>query len=561
MAKSETRAGWGSALGRAVVLWVLALSVSCGGDVKRPLASSSQPQPRVVPSAKQVEEPRGNEPPLPESCEHSSFADSTFSADGSLFVVRLATGIRAYDTASWAPRATELRIDEMASFRLTPDGGFLFGFVHPKGLAPSPSGHLEALDTRTGKRVWSSKRLEGELYEGSLVIASDGSWFAVAVTDDKEEYEFHVELFGLPSFELLGRFDMPTKVTRLRRPAWRPRVLPKAPTVHGVQLSVPNSPPDWSLDKVDLQPLMLSLASSPDASSLAIGWMGNGAATSLIDVRKARLRETLPGSYFAFSPKGRFLMLDQGSGARALYDTKTGKGALFYDPLCPPQGNVFKPSFNPDETLVALASLQSNACLVETKTGRLRGLAPPRLPTAGAFEDEGIIIPGAWLSDGSGLLMAVSTSGELALFELGASAPKPLGAGLRRESAVADNGLSYPVVVRRGTDQSLFVFTESGYPGVEIVGGSVRSLSPPEGDVRSVVVDPDGERYARTDAGGTTVRSTRTNEPSLIIEGTSDLEPSFDPTGRWLYSADSDRVSVWDASSGRSLLALRSCPK
>ncbi|MCB9587607.1 MAG: hypothetical protein H6718_19550 [Polyangiaceae bacterium] len=472
--------------------------------------------------------------------------------------MRLASGIRRYDASSWLPSSTDLSVKEMAGFRLSPDGRFLFAFVHPGGMAPSPSGHLEVLDTQTGKQVWRSTTLRGDLYQGSLVIADDGSWFAVVLTAEAEEDD-HVELVELPTFKRLGRFGIPSKVTVLRRPWWRPRALPPTPSVHGVPLSVPNNPPDWSLDKVSLQPVVVNLAASPDSAWLAINWMGSANATSVIDVRKAALRETLPGSYFAFSPKGRYLMLDEASGARALYDTRTGKGALFYDPLCPPQGNLFKPSFSPDESLVALTSLQFNACLVETKTGRLRGLVPPQLPTASAFEDEGIIVPGAWLSDGSGLLMATMMSG-LQLFELGSYSLKPLGTGPGSMSALADNSLSSPSVIRREMDQSLLLFSVSGYPAVEIVAGQTRNLGLPEGEFALFAASPDGERYVREEQTGAVIRSTRTGELVATLNQSKGSGLSFDPKGRWVFLSDSDQVSVWDAATGERRLSLSSCP-
>lgn len=540
--------GWGA----------LVLTSACGGS-PAPVQHGAA---LVVPaSAPSVEKPHGNEMPAPEACESLPTQDVRFSADGGSFVVSYGARIDAYSTADWSRRSRIEGTQGGFNLQLSSDGRF----VIQTALAESHSDQRSEIivsDTTTGKSIWRSEFVRPLAGTDPVAIAPDASWFAFAVADPDAPDEQHVELVSLPSLESIGKLAVPSRFAQLKRPTWRPRMLPPPRRVGTLTLNVPNDPPDWSSDRIVLVPTVQRLLAAPDSRYLAIGWEGTGGATSLIDAKRAKEVVSMPGGGGTFSPQGRFLVLYQGSGAIGLWDIEQRKGTLFYDPLCQPQGMMTEPSFSPDESRVAFAGFAFRACLVETASAKPRGLIPPQLPAVAPFEDEGFTIPGAWTSDGAAILMAMSLAGDMELFDTASTKLTPLGPGLRADAPMADNGSGYISVIRRSSDQSLVVFNPAGHPAAEILGTQVRPLAFGRGEsFMPVAVTPDGERYARSDEQGAVVRSTRTGEVLATLPGAADATLAFEPSGRFVYTTDRDGLRVWDSMSGEQRLALRTCPK
>src|SRR5690606_29109911 len=103
---------------------------------------------------------------------------------------------------------------------------------------------------------------------------------------------------------------------------------------------------------------------------------------------------------------GEWLSLFRPSGATLLWDFRTARGHLFYDPLCTPLADRGAPLFRSDGTAVALPG-HSVSCLVETETGKLSGTLPKHLPLPGHEND--YLVPEHWTSDGQAVISRSGT--------------------------------------------------------------------------------------------------------------------------------------------------------
>ncbi|MCA9626667.1 MAG: hypothetical protein KC766_03325 [Myxococcales bacterium] len=503
-----------------------------------------------------MKEPRGNnaQAAAPEACEAGGAKQLQFSNDGSLAALVLQDRVDVYPTSDWKRSATIGRERGLESMTLTPDGRYLFLAIQADGESRTS---LSLSETKTGQTIWRGATALPPLTGMAVVVAPDSSWFAFAEITEVDQPPV-VELLSLPGLDELGKFAVPGRIERLRRPTWHPRALPPpkpARGMPGMSFSVPNGPPDWGHDVVTRDPAasVERLSVGADSKHLLIGW--SDGSTSLIDARGAKEVAGLVGFGGEFSPSGRFIALGRVSGAIALYDTEKRRGTLFYDPLC--QANPYQSfsSFSPDERLVALAGSSFRVCLAETTSAKGKGLVPPQVPTQGAFEDEGFAQPGAWVSDGSGLLVSPGMGKPLGLYALGTSKFTQLSRELKADDPRVDNASAG--VIRRMKDQSLVVFNSGGRPGVEIVGLQVHPLARGSSDFSLAAASPDGEVYARQEAGAVVVKSTRGGGVITTLEGAG--SPAFDPSGRFLHTTGPAGVRVWNARSGERLFTLRAC--
>lgn len=393
-------------------------------------------------------------------------------------------------------------------------------------------------------------------HASSFEIAPDGSWLATQVVTDDDA---HVAWLSLSTLEE-RRYDPPTSAATLPHISWKPRSLAQITDA----ASLPNAAPKWSAD--ELAPVVpMRVLPSADSKQLVIAWASSGVMTygpltgvsSLIDAGAATARMTVSGGAPTLSPSGRWLVVGMGSGAWAIYDVPGQRGRLFYDPLCTQTYMSFRASFSPSEERVALPGPNSRACVVNTKTARLKTLAPASLPHhRGAHGGGGVVVPGEWYARDAFLVTAPEW-GPIGTLVLGSTEWVSLRAN-PAPSAFSGHPASDPIVVRRARDRSLFVVGDQAEPGYELVGSRLE-LRPPAPDLpyaSHANISADGELYIRS--GDPRVRSTRNKQVVSMLQQATGTSPALSPRGRFAFT-QTGPFRVWETSGGLPVFDVKLC--
>lgn len=513
------------------------------------------PQASAEPATAPQDEPDEDE----DDCNREMIGLTVFSPNGRRLAIEFEGGrVQVFDTTTWKP-VSEIKFqDALKSLEFSPNGRYLFGVNDPDEYPDV----LHVARVSDGARLWRKRIREGRF---SFVVAKDSSWFAAVVRAPKPpgdpddiysdpEPEWHVELVALPSFSARRSFFEPKRITKLKRPAWRPRKVPnpdperfKAPPGGPPRmdpvLPISNDAADYSRDSA-IPGECCELFASGDSRTLSISYQE---VTSLVDTRRAAVMTTLVGSSPAFSPSGRFVVLGRESGAVAIFDTRRRSAKLFYDALCDIDltHRFPDPDFSPDESLVAIGGRENRLCLVSPTSAKLKTFLPNKLYTPMPTLERGRADSGGWSADGSAI---VSTRGfHDMMFRVDTN-----------EDITFDAKWDHIVRYVRRADASFFAIDLQQLPRAEVIGHTVRPLPPAHENCQSVRWSPDREKLLNDSDAEVTICSTRNFQPITRIRGTvDDLE--FDPLSRFVYGKDYNHVVIWSAADGKQVFNTDSC--
>ncbi len=495
----------------------------------------------------------------------------SFAADGGTLAVVDGRKLVVYSTLDWSILSSVDAGLPVQRLQLSRKGEYVLLLAAKDG---TPLGTVLLVNARSGKVLLERAALVPVHAEREKAqLSPDGRWLALAAPDktagvdaganedmDLDAVTEHVEVFALPTLRSIAVLRGPEKVDSLPQPRWRPRKLPAPPTpprnVSGPPLPmgpmgpiimhpnvpVPNAAPDWTLDKLEAGASGIAdLVWAADSRTLMSVW--SGGAASFVDAGTGQTfavvsaGSTSVGSWrHALSPSGRWAVLSRLSGAQSVYDLHQRRGRTFYDPLCP--GSHGWPSFSRDERSAVISGGSYSVCLVDLATAQLTTLLPPKPPTTGAYEDEGIRGGGPWASDDKSVVVQ-DMAGQAVLWDL----------RTKTGNAVAHDGQTARQTAMRTKDGSLVFLNELGKPLAELVGDQLRYLPLNESSSMFGALSPDGELVLQGPEPPLTLLSTRSGKVEKVLkEGRMGIH-DFDATSRFVYTTD-EALLVWRVSDG-----------
>jgi WD40 repeat protein len=276
----------------------------------------------------------------------------------------------------------------------------------------------------------------------------------------------------------------------------------------------------------------------PRGRYLAVHY-GEGARWKVWDLerRVAPLELDIADAALDFSPDGRLLATGSLDGSIHLYELATGR----YCQSLPPGPVPNRVRFHPGGALLALANLRSPEVQVrDLATGGV--VQRFRTPTDGLF---GI----AWSPDGT-LLAAAGSDFSIYVWDVDSAAPRRVLSGHQAEVVGLDFNHGGDLLASRSWDGTSRLWDPRGGRSLVRVPGAFRSFSV---DDRRMLIVRTGNRHHFALWEVAAGRELRTFIGHAGGKGPWCVDVS--PEGRSMASASDDGVWLWDLAAGRPIAA------